>query len=318
MTALLLAALCQAAPLSTPALLDLLAARRVAVDSNAAARAAAEAVARLADPGALFFDESETAAFEAALAGSTGAPPVLTELGEGIVRLRVPVLNAAAAALTATGLAQAAVAGGGFILDCRGATGADLACVDAIAGHFTEPDTFLYAVQDGAGEDLELHAAPAAARAAVPALMLVDGETRGAAELLAALFEAPRGVLLVGSRTRGDAARRETVPLGEGRLAFLATGRFVRPDGSTWQGKGVTPHVAAPDSAGVGPEIRTNAAFRSGQPLDDFSRRHLELFARVRGDAVLARAVDLLLGLKALAIFPETSHALEPSAADRR
>ena len=318
MTALLLAALCQAAPLSMPSLLDVLAARGSAVDSNAAAGAAAEAVARLVDPGARFFDAAEAAAFEAAGAGATGAPPVLTDLGEGLVMLRAPALNAAAATLMATGLTQAGAEGGGVILDCRGAAGSDLAAVDAIAGHFAEPDTFLYAIQDGAGEDLDLHAASAAVRASVPVLMLVDGGTRGAAELLAALFTEPRGVLLVGSRTRGDAARRETVRLTEGRLAVMATGWFARPDGSTWQGEGVPPHVTVEPGAGPGSAVRTNLTSRTGKPLDDLARRHLELFARVRDDAALARAVDLLLGLKALAIYPETSHALEPRAADCR
>ena len=70
--------------------------------------------------------------------------------------------------------------------------------------------------------------------------------------------------------------------------------------------------------AGARTEIRTNVVSRTGKPLDATAQRHLELFARVRDDAVLARAVDLLLGLKALAILPEKPHATSPRAADRR
>ncbi len=319
MVTLLIAALCQAAPwVAAPDLFAQLDARRIGVDSNAAARVAEEAVVRLIDPGAQILDSAGAAAFEAEQAGVSTNPPAVRDLGEGVIWLQPRVLNEAASSLVASGLVQAAASGGGLIVDCRGVGGANLACVDAIAGHFVDPDVFLYAVQDGAGEDVELHAAPAASRAAVPVLMLIDGDTTGAAELLASLFSHPRGVLLVGSRTRGDAARREQIPLADGRVAFLATGRFVRPDGTTWQGVGVVPHVVVSSGLDERPEIRTNVTSRLGQPLTGPARRHLELFARVRGDAVLARAVDLLLGLKALAVFPENPHADVPPAADRR
>jgi C-terminal processing protease CtpA/Prc len=228
------------------------------------------------------------------------------------------MLDDTTADLVASGLVQAASAGGGFILDCRGVGGTNLACVDSIAGHFTEPDVFLYAVQDGAGEDLDLHAAPPKARAGVPVLMLTDGDTTGVAELLASLFARPRGVLLVGASTRGDPARREMVPLADGRFVFLATGRFVRPDGTDWRGRGIVPHVVVSPGSEARPEIRTNITSRTGRPLGDIARRHLELFARLRGDPVLARAVELLLGLKALAILPENPHAPVPPAAENR
>lgn len=319
MLTLLLAALCQSAPLgAAPDILSLLAARRLSVDSNEAARVSAEAVVRLADPGARFFDAAGAAAFEAEQARYSTNPPALRELDEGVFLLHPRVLDRAAASQVASGLVQAASCGGGFILDCRGAGGGDLAAVDAIAGHFAEPGVFLYAVQDGAGEDLELHESPAAARAAVPVLMLIDGETTGTAELLAALFSHPRGVLLVGSATRGDATRREMVPLPDGRAVFLATGRLVRPDGTTWQGKGIAPHVVVSPGLEQRPEIRTNVTSRTGRPLTGTARRHLELFARLRDDPVLARAVELLLGLKALAILPENPHAPVPPAAESR
>ncbi len=319
MLSLLLAVLCQAAPLEpAPDLFSMLAAHRLSVDSNAAARVAAEAVVRLADPGVRFFDSAGAAAFEAEQTGLSTNPPILRDLGEGLFVLRPRILNETVATLVASGLVQAASSGGGFILDCRGAGGSSLASVDAIASHFIEPDVFLYAVQDAAGEDIELHAALPEARAAVPVLMLVDGETADAAELLAALFLPPRGVLLMGSTTRGDAARREMVPVAGDQFAFLATGRFVRPDGTTWQGEGIAPHVLVAPALSARFEIRTNVTSRTGIPLTGPALRHLELFARVRSDAVLARAVDLLLGLKALAILPENLHDPIPSASDHR
>jgi hypothetical protein len=319
MVTLLLAALCQAAPLE-PGLdpLTLLAARRIAVDSNVAARVAAEAVIRLADPGAQFFDAEGAAAYAAEQAGQATNPPALRDLGEGVILLHPRMLDDAVADRVASGLVQAAASGGGFILDCRGTGGTNLACVDAIAGHFTEPDVFLYAVQDGAGEDIELHSAPAAPRAAVPVLMLTDGGTTGAADLLAALFAHPRGVLLMGSPTRGEAVRREPVPLSDGRVALLATGRYVRPDGTTWQGRGIVPHIVVSPGSEMRPEIRTNITSRTGRPLTGTAQRHLDLFARLREDVVLARAVELLLGLKALAILPENSHAPVPPVAESR
>jgi hypothetical protein len=316
MMALLLAVLCQAAPVDAGGdLAALLRARGILVDPQAASRVAADAVVRLADPGALLLDEAGAAAFDASQAGNSTNQPVLEELGEGIALLRAGAVNGAFAALTATGLTGAAASGGGLILDCRGAGGTNLAAVDAIAAHFVPRDTFLYSVQDAAGEDLELHGAPAAEPAAAPVLLLVDGDTTGAAELLAAVLARTRGVMLVGGPTRGDPSRRELTPLTGGRYAFLATGRFVRPDGTTWAGAGIEPHVRVAEGGGVS-AARTNLLSRAGKPFDEAARRHFELFARIHSDPGLARAVELLLGLKALALLPEKAHA-PVAAADR-
>jgi hypothetical protein len=315
MISLLLAALCSVAPSGpTPDVFELLKSRGVGVDAAAASRVSAEAVVRLADPGALFFDSAGAAAFESSQSGAVTNPPVLQELGEGIVLLKPDMIHEAVASLVASGLVRAAAAGGGLIMDCRGAGGTRLAAVDAIAAHFNETDVFLYAVQNQAGEDLELHAAPPGPRAEAPVLMLVDRRTSGAAELLAAVLSRSRGVMLVGEPTRGDTTRRELADLSENHRVLLATGRFVLPDGSSWEGKGVMPHVLAPIGEGQRPEIRTNGVSRAGRVLDETAKRHLELFARVRQDPALGRAVDLLLGLKAMAILPEKPHA--PSVAE--
>jgi hypothetical protein len=318
MMSLLLAVLCQAVPSEpAPDVFALLKARGVAVEPQAAARAAAEAVVRLADPGALFFDAAGAAAFEATGGGCGTNPPALQELGEGIVVLRTACIDAPTADLAATGLTAAASAGGGLIIDCRGAGGTNLAAVDAMASHFAPPGTFLYAVQDSAGEDLEWHEAAPAAPAEIPVFMLVDGRTAGAAELLAAVLARNRGVMLVGSPTKGDPARREFAPLAGGGVAFLGTGRFVRPDDSTWAGTGIEPHVRLLADNGTLAAIRTNVISRAGKPFDEGARRHLELFAAVHSDPGLTRAVDLLLGLKALAILPEKKN-VPAAAADRR
>lgn len=312
----LLAMLVQAVPPEAQAdLLAVLNGRGLTVDTNAAARVAAEAVLRLADPGVRFFDAAEASAFEAQLAGATNAP-VPQDLGEGIFLFKPGFINEAAVSGVETGLTAAASRGGGFILDCRGAGGTNLACVDELAGLFLPPDRFLYAVQDGRGEDLALHSAPRAEHAGIPVLMLIDGGTAGASELLAALFERPSGVILVGAPTRGDATRREMTLLPDGRYAWLATGRFARPEGGVWSAP-IVPHIVVKPGAAPQKELPlpTNALSRTGRSLGETARRHLELFARVRQDPVLARAVDLLLGLKAMALFPEKTDVPVPPLA---
>jgi len=307
MTGLLLALCVQAVPLAPTAPAEWLDPRRLGVDAKAAEQAAAEALIRLADPGARFFDSAEAAR---AAAASNAAPASLTELDAGVWLLRAPLLDAAAADQVATGLVRPAASGGGLILDLRGSTGDNLDAVDAVAAPHVASDTFLYRLRDGRGEECDLRSAPAAPRAAAPLLVLIDEDTRGTAELLAALFAAaPRGVLLVGARTRGDAARRELRPLADGRVVRLATGWFAWPDGTTWRGTGIAPHVAVSAGDPVRVDIPTNATTRTGKPLAEAAKRHLALFARVREDAALARAVDLVLGLKALAILPEAGHA---------
>lgn len=198
--------------------------------------------------------------------------------------------------------AGAAFAGG--ILDLRGADGADVASAAQIASAFASPGSSLFSFLDRAGNSVTNYQAVGTAAIDLPVMLLVDEHTSGAAEALAAAAaDSLRGVLVIGRETAGDPAIREPLPLAGGYAVYIATRRLVTGDGAVFDGlSGVKPTVNLPAGPGkieYEPEVLPDRRIRLDEEDSDLALRD-----RIRGDAVLQRAVDVLLGLKALNIRP--------------
>ena len=191
----------------------------------------------------------------------------------------------------------------GIVLDLRGADGEDAASADGLAACFAGEGRLLYRWTDRAGQERAAHKAPPGTPLTMPLLVLVDRETTGAAELLAAMLAGGvRGVLLVGSETSGDPLVRQALPLEGGRMALVATRILATPDGKTYDGaRGVRPEVAIAADAEDDPDYEPAAVIdRRHTVREELEDRALR--SRLQGDAALHRAVDVLLGLKALNI----------------
>lgn len=191
----------------------------------------------------------------------------------------------------------------GFILDLRGATGDDLAAVEAIGSLFARAGSLLFTFRDRQDQDVSIHKALTGDPLQTPVVVLVDEATAGAAEVLAAVMaDSVQGALLIGSSTAGDPLIRDVVELPQGRRMYLATRRLVTADGQVYDGhQGVAPDVTAPRIAAAAdfyePEALPDRRATLPQELEDRALRD-----RWRGDPALRQAVDLLLGLKALNI----------------
>lgn len=194
----------------------------------------------------------------------------------------------------------------GLILDLRDAGGSDLPAVARIAGLFAAPDAPVFTTQPRAGGAAAPTAAPPGPRATMPVLVLLNGGTRGAAELLAAALEhGARGAMLVGAPTAGDPLVREFVPAPGGLLVRLATRVHTFPDGHRLDGSSpLQPEIRVADANLPPPPSATALDWElmAGEKPRNPDPDALARAARVGRDAVLQRAVDILLGLKALNI----------------
>lgn len=192
----------------------------------------------------------------------------------------------------------------GGILDLRGANGDDLEAVVRLAAPFASPGSLLFTLRDRYDNDLERRLAPGeTAPLKIPIMALVDESTTGAAEVFAATAaDSLRGILVIGRSTAADPLIREAVPLGDDQLLYIATRRMVTGNGAVFDGTaGVFPNIAV--------EGRPARPDYEPDPAEDRRRQRLEeevfdraLRDRVRGDPILQRALDVLLGLKALNI----------------
>lgn len=191
----------------------------------------------------------------------------------------------------------------GAILDLRGANGVAAGEIPAVAARFVPVAANLYAFADRQGNEIASVKSGPAPAASLPLMVLVDEETSGAAELLAAVLAGGvKGAMVIGRETAGDPLIREPKKLSTGRYALLATRQLKTPDGMVYAGVGgVRPDVlitaAALEETVYEPEA---PVLRKGHSLTDEEKEDRALRDRTRNDTYLRRATDVLLGLKAL------------------
>lgn len=218
----------------------------------------------------------------------------------------------------------------GLVLDLRFAEGEDYEAVVAVADLFIAKEKPLLDWGKGIVKSLANDQA-----LNWPVAVLVNGETTGAAEALAAVLREARVALILGSSTRGAAMTATDFPLQDGQRLRIATAPVKLGDGTPLSAQGVQPDIvvsATPEmerayladpyanvsrtnltaaatntlSATNRParRMRVNEADlvrarREGLSLDgDVSVGHeVEPEKAVIRDPALARAVDLLKGL---------------------
>ncbi len=189
----------------------------------------------------------------------------------------------------------------GIILDLRAAAGDDLDSVSCLAGlsRFREQDP-LFILTDNQGHALSTNRAVAGLTVGPPLMVLIDGDTRRAAEALIALWRGQPGVMLIGTTTHGDPRLRDVVTLPDGRKVALANRRLVPLFSDSYEGRGVPPDVCV----AWGQSAANRAVFETNPPraraLSAKSEQDRDLMKRVEDDAVLRRATDILLGLRTL------------------
>jgi carboxyl-terminal processing protease len=132
----------------------------------------------------------------------------------------------------------------GVLLDLRGNSGGLVTEAVAVASSFL--DGGLVATYDVHGTQQALYAAQGG-DTRVPLVVLVDGGTMSAAEMLAGALQDRGRAVVMGSRTFGKGSVQMPSALPDGSVAELTVGHYRLPDGRTVDGKGIAPDVTVPD-----------------------------------------------------------------------
>jgi hypothetical protein len=271
--------------------------QHISIDSNLVQTAAIEGALKAIDPHARILGQDE------ARPSDKGQTLVQSEdLGEGIAYLKLGGLFAGGGGDVLRALEPASNrVCTGVVLDLRGAGGANLEAADTIAGALGAGASAGYALKDGRGAPVSEHhpVHGAITWPGKPLMVLVDHKTREASEVLAAVMESCRGVMLLGTATAGDAGVRDVLRLPDGTSIYLRTRRAAVFGGAGYEGKGVEPDVTVEAVERPAAEAAARREERRGK-LSAKALSDRKLIERVKQDAVLARAVDILLGLKAL------------------
>ena len=192
----------------------------------------------------------------------------------------------------------------GAILDLRGAGGHDLDSVIEVASLVVAPGETLFTFRDARDQDISVHRATETEALGMPIMVLVDDGTRAASEVLAAsLSGSGRGAMIIGERTAGDPLIREYLPVTTGHVAYLATRRLVVADGTVYAGsESVEPDIVVEPTAALIEYDPAPPILTDHREVTETEIATKELREWITGDVPMIRAVDILLGLRALNI----------------
>ncbi len=136
----------------------------------------------------------------------------------------------------------------GLVLDLRGATGGDLDAAASITGHLSTTRTLGIELTKGLKETPI--AVPPAAAITCPVVVLTDGGTANAAELVASALQV-RGAKLVGATTFGDDTEVKAIPLRDGSGFTMTIGQLRTGADAVFGGVGIKPDVPVADAPGT-------------------------------------------------------------------
>jgi carboxyl-terminal processing protease len=246
--------------------------------------------------------------------------------GQAVV-LRVTTFNDQTFANLESGLAEAIKEAGGqeavsgIVLDLRNNPGGLLTQAIRVSDAFLDSGEIV-STRGRAPEDGERYnATPGDLANGKPIVVLINGGSASASEIVAGALQDHRRAIVVGTKSFGKGSVQTVMPLrGDGAMR-LTTARYYTPSGRSIQALGVSPDIvveqprrqpATEEEEQTGRPGRSEADLRGSLNNDSLSedqirqieedRAKAELAAKLREDDYqLAYALDILKGLSALA-----------------
>ncbi len=90
----------------------------------------------------------------------------------------------------------------------------------------------------------------------VPIVVLVDGGTASASEIVAGALQDHKRAIVLGNKTFGKGSVQTILPLGSNAGLKLTTARYYTPSGRSIQAKGIEPDIVVDDGRDTGSRIR--------------------------------------------------------------
>jgi len=173
---------------------------------------------------------------------STPLPIITATLSDGIIYWRLASFTPAKSWLDlGTQLEQASGSAAGIILDLRSNVAPDDYHGAAQIMGFLAPEDLTLSKYDAIGIDHGVRIPDHPVH--LPMVVLINNQTTGAAEALAACLKAD-GALVVGRATRGKAAVFEEQKLSSGQILRFAVATISLADGTLLSGHSVTPDIS--------------------------------------------------------------------------
>ena len=131
----------------------------------------------------------------------------------------------------------------GLVLDLRNNPGGVLQAAVEVSDHFLRQGLIVYTQGRIANSELRFNADPADASEGVPLVVLINGGSASASEIVAGALQDHKRAVLMGTDSFGKGSVQTVLPLNNDRALKLTTALYFTPSGRSIQAQGIVPDI---------------------------------------------------------------------------
>jgi carboxyl-terminal processing protease len=182
----------------------------------------------------------------------------------------------------------------GLIVDLRDNPGGLLDAAAKVCEKFLQPRTLVVSTEGrDPAEKKEYRATSRGQLPKLPLVVLVNGGSASASEIVAGCLQDLKRAVIVGEQTFGKGSVQSVIPLPDGSALRLTTAKYYTPSHKVIHEKGITPDILVPISM---EDAEALALKRTPGALDTLEPDRQEKVKNTH-DVQLERAMDLLKGI---------------------
>jgi carboxyl-terminal processing protease len=208
----------------------------------------------------------------------------------------------------------------GYVLDLRNNPGGLLDQAISVADAFLERGEIVSTRGRDPEETQRFSAHPGDLTKGKPVIVLINGGSASASEIVAGALQDHKRATLVGTRSFGKGSVQTIIPLGAGNGALrLTTARYFTPSGRSIQAKGITPDIEVlqevPEEVKARIETKGESSLRGHLKAEGEEQAGSQSYVPPdnKDDKALHAALDLLRGVQANSAFPPNPKAAVPN-----
>lgn len=171
----------------------------------------------------------------------------MLEPGFGYVRITAFQANSAKGMVKAINKLKKQSKGklNGLVLDLRNNPGGVLPAAVSISDAFLKQGLIVYTEGRASDSKLRYSATPNDIINGAPLVVLVNGGSASASEIVAGALQDHKRALILGTKTFGKGSVQTILPMSRGTALKLTTARYFTPNGRSIQAKGIEPDIVS-------------------------------------------------------------------------
>ncbi|MGC1447743.1 MAG: S41 family peptidase, partial [Xanthobacteraceae bacterium] len=208
----------------------------------------------------------------------------------------------------------------GYIVDLRNNPGGLLDQAISVSDTFLDKGEIVSTRGRNPEETQRFNARPGDMTKGKPVIVLINGGSASASEIVAGALQDHKRATLVGTRSFGKGSVQTIIPLGAGNGALrLTTARYFTPSGRSIQAKGIVPDIevmqTVPDELKSQTDSKGEASLRGHLKAEGSEETGSQSYVPPdeKDDKALKMSIDLLRGQANNSAFPPNPKAAVPN-----